>query len=485
MELGQGFYLFSGLILLLGLVSLVGNIQLVSFYRHKLAQLQAYEGKVTTDEVTSSYNRLMDEIINEYKLFRSQGIEQINTQALIEHKVYQQHLSLLGILRLPVGVFERIIYQIPSWTIILGLLGTFIGLTLALFAMQSTLFQFSTSSSTEIVSISTIIQAISEPFKGMSFAFLTSIAGIGVAFLIHVTHSGILSKLGLGSSYVHLKQLFFTRLESYLDHHVQLQVQTSKPQDYIERLLDRLVEKVKESFEQSVANFGNEIVLMTNKLEESVQGLREVIDNSAKFTAEFHQGTGELSAFGQTIKTAISTFQGNEQLVAGRIEQLTTHMKNWQRELQQLSSKNIEGQKSLERLVERSDQVIQQSLRKSEEMFRYFHELNEEVSRRFSERFDEYQRQNQAMQEDLHYRLEQSFRNQHAGQDRELRELIRGIEGIAHLLEREFQILHRFAGEMTHILDAMYEWNRSQVVHARKYTEEEAIHTPVVRERRY
>lgn len=482
MELGQGFYVLLGIIFFLGLMSLLGNIQLASFYRKKLTQLQEYERREQFNEDSPRYNKLMDEIISEYKKYRSQGIEQVNTQALMEHKVYQQQLPLLGILRLPVGVFERIIHQIPSWTIILGLLGTFTGLTMALFAMQHALLQLSSNPSAEMMTISTIITAISEPFKGMSFAFLTSIAGIGVAFFLHVFHSGLLAKMGLGPSYAHLKHLFLTRLENYLDHYVQLQVQSEKPKDHMERLLDRLVEKVRESFDQSVASFGQEIVKMTQKLEGSVQGLGQVIQQSQQFTEEFHQGTVQLQEFGQTLQSSISSFQTHEQQVAGRLEQLSKYIQSLQKELHQLSAKSLEGHKGLEKIVERSDQVIQQSMRKSEEMFKFFHQHNEEMQRRFQERFEEYQRQSQSNQEEWQYRYQEksdqfsraaeAFAHaihhlerewvqsleKHLGrgpshqQDRELREVIRELEGIHHVLEREFQFLHRFSQEMTPVV---------------------------------
>lgn len=531
MEFGNSFYILLGIILFFGFVGMVGNIQLAAFYRYWLNQLKEYEHK-NEFHTQSHSNHLIHEMVDEYTRHRLEGIEIMNTQAIIEQSVYSRPFNLFGFFRLPIGVVERIIQQLPSWMIILGLLGTFSGLTMALFAMQGTLLQLGADSGVEVISVSTIVASIAEPFKGMSFAFITSIAGIGMAFLLNVLHSGLLSKLGLGPSASQAKQLFLTRCESFLDHHVQQIVQKQKPKDSLERLLDRLVEKVKESFDQSVSSFGQEIIKMTQKLEGSVVGLEKVVKQSISFTEQFHQGTSQLTEFGKVLQVTIERFQRHEEQVAGRIEELSKQLKILQQELKQLTLKSTEGHQTLQKVVERSDQLLQQSMRKSEEMFQFFQTQSEEMQRRIHERFEEQQRINKQNQDEWQYRYQEKndqfsraaesfgqavqnlerqwedglerFKREVAGQwgqllekyfgrqqghnqsEKELREMVRELENIQHLLDREFQSMHRFSNDISQILINMYEWGRSQMTPPGRYEESsESARPPVVRERRY
>jgi hypothetical protein len=530
MEFGNSYYILLGIIVFIGFVGMIGNIQLAAFYRYWLQEVKNYEQRTEFGSQANS-NHLVQGMIDEYSRHRLDGIEMINTQAIIEQKVYSRQFALFGIFRLPVGVVERIIQQIPSWSIIVGLLGTFTGLTLALFAMQGTLLQLGSSTGAEVISVSTIVSAIAAPFKGMSFAFITSIAGIGMAFFLQVLHSGLFAKLGFGPSFIQLKHLFLTHCESFLDHHVQQVVLKQKPKDSLERVLDRLVEKVKESFDQSVASFGGEIIKMTQKLEGSLVGLEKVVEQSMAFTEHFHQGTSQLTQFGKVLQISIDKFQQHEEQVASRIEQLSKQIQLLQQELKQLTSKSTEGHQTLQKVVERSDQVIQQSLRKSEEMFQFFQSQSEEIQRRFQERFEEHQRFSKQNQEEWHYRnqekndqfsraaesfgqavqhlerqwedglerfkrevsaqwgqlLEKYFGRQHGQntQEKELREMVRELEMIQHLLEREFQNMHRFSNDVSQILLNMYEWGRSQMAQPRRYDESEPSRSPIVRERRY
>ncbi|WP_148302533.1 hypothetical protein [Caldalkalibacillus mannanilyticus] len=531
MEFSYTFYLMVGLILWIGLIGMVGNLQLANFYRQWLEKVKGLERK-PIQLPQGATDDMLEEMISEYSTHRTEGIEQVNTQAIIEGIVYQKQIYLFGMFRLPVGVVERVLTQLPSWAIIIGLLGTFSGLTLALFAMQGTLLQLGTESGAEVISVSTIVTAIAEPFKGMSFAFITSIAGIGVAFMIHVLQSGLFSKLGVGPSYAQLKQLFLTKCESLLDHQVQQLVQKQKPKDSMEKILDRLVDKVKESFDQSVDRFGTEIIKMTHQLEGSVEGLGKVVEQSLHFTEQFNQGTSELTQFGQVLEKSISSFHQHEAQVAQRIEQLAKQIQALQHELKQLTTKSLEGHQQLQRIVERSDQMMQQSARKGEEMYQFFQKQMEESQRRFHERYAEHERNMKLNQEEWTYKYQEkndqfsraaeSFgqavqnlerqwadglerfkrevtsqwgqllekhlgRQNTQGQDKELREIVRELGTLQHVLEREFQQLNRFTNETYQVLISMYEWGRSQMSqnHSQRYDPPEATRSPIARERRY
>ncbi|WP_202078562.1 hypothetical protein [Caldalkalibacillus salinus] len=531
MELSQGLIWLLGLIGVIGVIAVIGNIQLYVFYRKRLKELGHFESSQSLEtQQVPGHMGIIQAIVNEYTTYRSKGIEWMNSQALVEKNVLNQPILFLGVCRLPVGVLERIVLQVPSWVMILGLLGTFSGLTMALFAMQNTLLQIGTDTGEEMISVATIVAAIAEPFRGMSMAFVTSIAGIGTAFVLHVLQSGFLSRLGIGPSFIQEKDTFFIRCESFLDHEVQHYVQQSKPKDSLEKILDRLAQKVQESFAQSVAAFGDEMLTLTQKLDDNVTELQTLITDSKQFTNEFHQGTGALTEFGQVLKDTIGQFQHNESQVAGRTEQLAKQIQQLNQEIKQWTTKSADGQLAFQKMIDRSEQLIQQSFRQSEEMFQAFRQQQEHMQHQFAEKLATQQRELSQTQDEWFYRyqekndqfsraaesfgqavthlerqwqdglerfkrdvssqwgqlLDKYFGRQmgHNTQDQELREVLRALESINLLLEREFENIYRFSQDANQVLYTLYEWGRSQMS-PRTARYEEEVGRPVVRERRY
>ncbi|EGL84208.1 hypothetical protein CathTA2_0238 [Caldalkalibacillus thermarum TA2.A1] len=528
MESHQLFYVVLGLIAFIGLTGMIGNIQLSNCYQKWLERLMEYETREDWPDQALE-DELIEGMISEYRRHRSQGIEFVNTQAIVEKGVYERQLHLLSLFRLPVGVVERILHQLPSWAIIAGLLGTFLGLTMALFAMQDTLLRLGADSGSEVMSVAAIVAAISEPFRGMSFAFITSIAGIGTAFCLHVFHSGLFTRLGIGPSWAQTKNLFMTRAESFLDHQVQLQVQQEKPKDSLERLLDRLVAKVKESFDQSVKAFGDEILKTAQLLQQNIAGLEEVIHQSASFTSRFEQGTARLSEFGQVLERNVGQFKKQEEQAARQLGELSKTIGAVGQEFKRLTDRNQESAKHLQLVVERSDQLIKLTERKNEELVQFVRGLIEELQRHVRDMLEENRRQHEQNQDEWYYRfqekndlfvraaesfsqavqhlerqwedglerfkrelavllqqvLEKSWARQTYGanQEREWREMTRELESIQHLLEREFHNMHRFSQDIQHILLSMFEWGRSQM--GQRLYSPEPGRSPMVREGNY
>lgn len=524
MSLDHWLLVMISVILAIGALGMIGNIQLANFYRAALRLLHRYEQK--TEYKTKDSDDLLQHISQEYAQHRLRGIEAVNTQAIIEKHVYAKEIRLLGLLRFPLSVVERLMQQFPSWVIILGLLGTFTGLTLALFSMQNTLLQFGHDTGGEMIRISTIVAAIAEPFKGMSVAFLTSIAGIGSAFILYLLQSGFLAKLGIGPNYLQYKQQFLTRCEAWLDHQVQLYVQEQKPKDTLERILDRFADKVKLSFTESVASFGKEILHLTERLNASIEGLENVVLQSGKLTTAFAEGTGKLTEFGHKLEHAMQQLFSHETQVAQRVHDVGKQLQLLQQEIKTWSQKSSDGQANLQRVVERSDQLLQQYSRKTEEWLQWHKQQGEELMRTVYDQLEEQGRRNAQQQEELFYRfqekndqysraaesfgqavahlerqwedglerfkreaanqwaqvLERAFQRQQQshGGEKEMRDIARGLEAILHLLEREFEHLYRFAQEANQILHMLYEWGRSAMSHSR-YVQDGTV----VRERKY
>jgi hypothetical protein len=267
-------------------------------------------------------SRWLQNAVNEYRDFHLSGVNHLNTQALIEKHLYQERLAIMGIIRVPAGNAVRLLQQLPSFTIILGVMGTFIGLTLSLVAMQDTLLTLGNQSTSSTMTMNTILAALTAPFQGMSVAFITSIAGIGGAFILTILQTGFLSR---GASLPYLQGKLMAETESYLDHRYSTHLLSQKPHDSTERLLDRLASKVQESFHSTLGEFASQMVQFTAGLQnglEEVNGIltaqrttSEKFAQSAlqleKFGQSFHQTTEKLGSIQKTVDQSISALAAN------------------------------------------------------------------------------------------------------------------------------------------------------------------------------
>lgn len=118
-------------------------------------------------------NEIFNNMVTDYKKAISYEVRDINTQAIIEknmHRYLKSHL--LG---------ERFLTKSISLMIVLGLLGTFYGLTLSI----GELVQLLGNASEAVVSdVSSITDGLISSIQGMSVAFVTSLFGIASSIFV-------------------------------------------------------------------------------------------------------------------------------------------------------------------------------------------------------------------------------------------------------------------------------------------------------------
>jgi len=118
-------------------------------------------------------NEIFNNMVTDYKKAINHEVKDINTQAIIEknmHRYLRSHI--LG---------ERFLTKSISLMIVLGLLGTFYGLTLSI----GELVELLNNASEAIVSdVSSITDGLISSIRGMSVAFATSLFGIASSILV-------------------------------------------------------------------------------------------------------------------------------------------------------------------------------------------------------------------------------------------------------------------------------------------------------------
>lgn len=383
--------IFLSLTALVAFIGLVSHMQ-VSYHLKKWIQ-ELRSLSATTGENAHGSSPWIRTTVEEYKEFHLAGSE-VNTQALIEKNLFKEKMLLVGIIRTPIGNCTKMLQHLPSFAIILGVMGTFIGLTRSMFSMQQTLLTLGNTTGASSVSISNIVQAIASPFEGMSLAFITSIAGIGTALLLNIVQAGFLSG---GQSLSFLVGKVFTECESFLDHHIQVQLLSEKPKDTYEKLLDRLADKVSESFQQTIGDFAKDMVHFTEKLDHAMTEVNQILSSQREYSDRFAESANSLEGFGQTFSKATDTFDHAYQGVAARIKSLEEC-------INQTTQKQEGSQQRLEKIVQQSQGVLDMGHKRSEELSKNFLRALDQQMQAYQDKYDTANASLQRTQDDWFYR---------------------------------------------------------------------------------
>ncbi|WP_257348151.1 hypothetical protein [Pseudalkalibacillus decolorationis] len=378
-----------GIIGFITIFGIIGNFQA----RIKLAD---WLKELKQMDATSQSRRpqWMVDAMEDYRSYHLAGVTNVNSPVLIEKHLMKQPIRVLGIFRVPTGNVIRLLHGLPSLSIVVGVLGTFIGLTLAIMAMQETLVGIGNQPGESTLSVSSIVTAISEPFKGMSIAFVTSIAGIGSSLCLVVVQTGFLTG---GTSLSYLQDRLITEAESFLDHVLQEQLQNEKPKDSLERLLDRLITKVQESFQASIGDFSEKMVGFTAGLEEAMTDVKGILHAQREHTEQFKHSTDTLVAFGDRFSDTITKLESVQHSVDKSLAKLGEHVSGFEKQYKRTSEQLDQGQKRMEQVLQRSDRTMEEAHKKTEEIARSLITGVEQVHQRSDRTLEEAQKKTEEL----------------------------------------------------------------------------------------
>lgn len=470
-----------GLLFILGAIAQIQLSHILSTWQKEIRRLTA-DG-FRHDPILPWLRQTLDE----YRTHRLAGTE-VNTQALIEKNLFKEKIWLAGLMRAPIGNAAKMLAYLPSFTIILGVLGTFLGLTLSMYSMQNTLLSLGQTSGSSNLSVDAIIAAISSPFKGMSLAFITSIAGIGTAFLLNLLQAGFLSG---GHSISYLVAKLFAECESLLDHQFETQLSVEKPQDSFEKILDRLATRIGESFHETIGDFGRGMVHFTKQLDQSMEELKALLEHQRAHTTAFSNATDRLKASGAAFEKATKLFDETNRGASAQIKTL-------KETIDRAFNRAEAHEKQMAKATAQTQAFIERSDKKAEELSRAYLQALEAQMQGFHDKYDHAAAALQRQQEDWLYQhqelnnhyaqasdsfstsidqLERSlyqmfekvkrdildqikYQNERQAQlknqdDRrgEWRDLIRGIDNLSHGMDRQFGDSQRYLQEFYHLLN--------------------------------
>jgi len=217
---------------------------------------------------------IVEEIIEEYDASINAGNEQVNTYAILS-KAYIKHVVQQKLLNREFD-FERTVGFCVNSLVILGLIGTFLGLSQTLYEIKGILSVLKQSGGSEqnapmVDYFGNIIDSLTVPLSKMSTAFVASLMGISLSLVLN--------------SFVHIfrteenKQVIFSELEDYLDNYHQPRVRKStatklmeSQNELLKDFLTGFSKTIEEGFSKSINNLTGSIGNVTGAIKNTMEG---------------------------------------------------------------------------------------------------------------------------------------------------------------------------------------------------------------------
>lgn len=277
------------------IISAIAVIFVVSFFamlrvRRKYRKLQKDLKVAATRKESKFKSQVLNAIVEDYKTISMTARGEVNTQAIVE-KNFSTRLKGLGL-------GERFVKNSVSLMVVLGLLGTFYGLTLSVGKLVELL---NTTGNNELLaSMDSVISGLISAVKGMSVAFSTSLAGVGGSIVITV--------LGIIINIEEARQSLMVQLEDYLDNTVEQELLQYKESELsrismaIITSFDGVSSKVEDVLRSTVVNFSDKLAMASNNIEKSSQCLEGTIMKFEEALAVFNNNTRDFGEFNYNLR---------------------------------------------------------------------------------------------------------------------------------------------------------------------------------------
>ncbi|HPJ22964.1 MAG TPA: MotA/TolQ/ExbB proton channel family protein, partial [Clostridia bacterium] len=238
-------------------------------------------------------NGLLNRIVQDYKAASSSPYSDVNTQAIIE-KTFMDDLKILLI-------GENMVKKSIGMLIVLGLLGTFIGLSISVSEMVGVLLPG--SGSTGSLDWNFILEKLGGAAQGMGAAFITSL--VGIAFSI------VLTIFFIALDCEDEKNKLMVNIEEYLDNVIAVAITKDKETEYtmLNRILrDTFIDfgnKIETSLRDTVNEFGNKLSNTVMDVSVTSQALDNTIDRFDASLATFAESIRDFSEFNTNLRNNV------------------------------------------------------------------------------------------------------------------------------------------------------------------------------------
>ena len=235
-------------------------------------------------------SQVLRDIVEDYRRISLAAMGEINTQAIVEKNF---SIRLKGL-----GLGERLVKNSVSLMVVLGLLGTFYGLTMSVGRLVELLG--TSGNSDMLVSMDSVITGLISSVRGMAVAFSTSLAGVGGSIVITV--------MGIVVNVEEARQSLMVQIEDYLDNVVEQELLQQKESELsrISRAIvtsfDGFSAKVEDILRNTVLDFSDKLAAAGSNIENSSKCLEGTIIKFENALAVFSSNTRDFSEFNHNLR---------------------------------------------------------------------------------------------------------------------------------------------------------------------------------------
>ncbi|MGF1489827.1 MAG: hypothetical protein ACFBSE_22300 [Prochloraceae cyanobacterium] len=358
-----------------------------NLYKHILTKSRSVK-KLLDGNSAVNKPKIVYKVENRFET-ASKQLEKVNTPALIDGIYSEEKFNFLGF-SLTCETWDYFCQVLPNLLLSFGLLGTFLGITINLHSLSSTISQVNISD------VSSLIQKLQQPLEAMGIAFITSLIAIGC--------SSFLTLINLRYNTTFAKYQLISTLEDYLDNilhptidgHSRLDKAVNRMVDKQNEFLNRFHEKVGQVLESTIEHLVEKIIeenKRSNQLAREVyQRLLESSGSLAKGADTFKESVYSLKKETEKLVTVSNNFEKGcdifkESSILFSVSAEKIEASKFSENLENLTKNLATTQTSFARstslLAENTDIIVQSNIRANQ--------LAEQVYQQFqdcSDRFD-------------------------------------------------------------------------------------------------
>ena len=296
-------------------------------------------------------SQVLNRIAEDYKSAATGNYSEVNTQAIIE-KCFNLELRILN-------VGERFVKHSVSLLIVLGLLGTFLGLT---FSVGHLVQLLDPASNPDILSsFDSIVTGLLDAVSGMAIAFITSLFGIAC--------SVILTVFNIVYNVEEAREHLMVDIEEYLDNTVALVLSKDKQTEYtmmnniLRTTFVEFGEKIENTLQHTVETFGEKLSHVVMEVEFSSRTLDNTVEKFDQSLKNFSDNIRDFSEFNFNLRNniermdvsfvkATEVISGTSKIIAQNYEALETFSNNIREASGEMTAYNKQVLKSIINLVQ-------------------------------------------------------------------------------------------------------------------------------------
>lgn len=323
------------------IVGLVSSMIIKKYYRNLKNEVNLYINSGNYSENTELCN-----IVEEFSKSTIAGTDNINTEVIIDRHLNNKVLRLQSISKI-----------IPGTLIGLGLLGTFLGLTLAIFETKGAL--------NGIENINTFSNALQSPIASMATAFWTSIFGVIGSIVLNLSNQSI--------SYYRIQ--FYTEIENYLDNEVfsrRAKTFNTIFEEFsitVKTTMLTLTEEMTVLFKNGVEELVNKINSNSIDLTNSAEALKDYTEKFKELVCEMDNTVKNfdepVDKFNNSVKDFVVISEGLEKSFNDNFSQFNGSVNNLDNSMLLLSENLNSSFKDFEDVINNSSTILTENIKEN------------------------------------------------------------------------------------------------------------------------